>query len=242
MARSPKTLSLVLTGIAAAVCIGFGAWVFLSKENHKPTNSNSKENKEMSALLQSGAPNHLVRDNGSYNLIAVIDGAGANKQFISNLQVINVQRQGLGELRTKISAMPKSAAESEKAQLTKRAAEVEASLVKNMEFMTKSYGYSVQHNYLLIPLKANILEKGSDDEGKPSEDETKGKLVKTINSTEAYEHFEALRKEYSSSAAKEDEMTKADEAADTLKSEYGFDVKGNYILQITKGALYANVK
>jgi hypothetical protein len=91
-------------------------------------------------------------------------------------------------------------------------------------------------------VKANVLEKGMDDEGKASEDETKGTLVKAIGSTEEYEQFEALRKEYSEAAAEGGDEDKAAEAAEKLKSEYGFGVKGNYILQITKGALYANVK
>lgn len=194
----------------------------------------------MSTLVQSGVPNHLIRDDGSYSLIAVIDGAGANKQFISNLQVVNVQRQALGEIRTKIASMTKDS--EEKSQLIKRTGEIEASLVKNMEFMTKSYGYSIQHNYLLIPIKANILQKGKDDEGKFSEDETKATLMKSIHSTEAYEHFESLRQTYTKESAEGGDKAKADEAAAQLEAEYGFDVKGNYILQITKGALYANVK
>ncbi|MFD2257666.1 hypothetical protein ACFSSA_13365 [Luteolibacter algae] len=195
----------------------------------------------MSTLVQSGVPSHLVRDDGSYNLIAIIDGAGANKQFISNLQVINVQRQALGEIRTKVASLPKESAD-EKAQYTKRAAEIEASLVKNMEFMTKSYGYSIQHNYLLIPVKANILEKAKDEEGKPSDDETKATLVKNILSTEEYDHFEQLRQSYAKESGEGGDSAKAEEVAGQLKVDYSFDVKGNYILQITKGALYASVK
>lgn len=242
MNKKTKAKTFILTGIVATACIGFGAWALVSFNEKTKINSPLKENKEMSTLLQSGAPNHLVRDDGSYSLIAIIDGAGANKQFISNLQVINVQRQALGELRNKVSSMPKSATDSERSGLTKRAAEIEASLVKNMDFMTKSYGYSTDQNFLLVPLKANVLEKGKDEEGNFSEDETKGSLVKTINSTEAYEHFESLRAEYSAAAAEGGDTEKAEETAGALKSEYSFDVKGNYILQIIKGALYAKMK
>lgn len=236
--KIPNPWPLIVIGVAVA-CLAFAIWKFALSENNSLTTT-KKENKEMSALVQSGIPNHLVRDDGSYNLIAVIDGAGANKQFISNLQVINVQRQALGEIRTKLASLPKDS--EEKSQLTKRGGEIEASLVKNMEFMTRNYGYSIDHNYLLIPAKANILAKGMDDEGKPSEDETKATLVKSIGSTDAYEHFESLRQTYSKEAANGGDQEKADEAAELLKAEYGFDVKGNYILQITKGALYANVK
>lgn len=230
---------LIIGGILSLSGLGIGIWYFAINGNQSQNNSD-KANKDMSTLVQSGVPNHLVRDDGSYNLIAVIDGAGANKQFISNLQVVNVQRQALGEVRTKIASMPKDS--GEKTQLTKRADEIDASLVKNMKFMTKSYGYSVQHNYLLIPIKASILQKGKDVEGNFSDDESKASVVNDIISTEVYEHFESLRQTYSKNAAEGGDQAKANEAATQLLTDYDFDVKGNYILQITKGALYADVK
>lgn len=196
----------------------------------------------MPTPVQSGVPSHLVREDGAYNLVAAIDGPDANKQFIANLQVINAQRQALGEVTRKRTALPKNTPPEERAQLAGRAGEIEASLVKNMEFMTKSYGYSIHHNYLLIPLKANILEKSMAEDGKPSEDESLATLVKSIESTQAYEHFEALRTTYAKESREGGDPALAKDAADQLLADYGFKVQGNYILQIAKGALYASTK
>lgn len=192
--------------------------------------------------IPSGLPNHLIRDDGAYNLVASIDGAGANKQFIANLQAVNVQRHALGELTKKLTALPKTTPPDERSELARRAAEVEAELVKNMEFMTKSYGYTIHQNYLFVPIKANILKKSMTAAGKPNEDENSATLVKSIDSKEAYEHFEALRAKYVKEVGEGGDRAGAQEAADQLLSDYAFDVKGNYILQIAKGALYASNK
>jgi hypothetical protein len=217
--------------VSAAFLFPFIALLF-SPANHPPI--------IMPTPVQSGVPSHLVREDGAYNLVAAIDGPGANKQFIANLQVINAQRQALGELTRKLTALPKNTPSDERAQLSKRAGEIEAGLVKNMEFMTKSYGYSIHHNYLLIPLKANILEKSISEDGKPSEDESLATLVKSIESSQAYEHFEALRAAYARESREGGDPALAQDAAEQLLSDYGFKVQGNYILQISKGALYAS--
>lgn len=196
----------------------------------------------MPSLVPSGVPNHLVREDGAYNLVAAIDGPGANRQFIANLQIINAQRQALGEVTKKLSALPKNTPPAERKHLAERAGEIEASLVKNMDFMTKSYGYSIHHNYLLVPLKANILEKSLTAEGKPCDDEAHATLVSSIESTQAYEHFEALRAVYVKESGEGGNPTKAQEVADQLLSDYSFNVQGSYILQIAKGALYASVQ
>jgi hypothetical protein len=241
--RSPrltKNQGMVIALSSFIISLAVTPWCFLKI----PTRSQApnQESTDMPTLIQSGVPSHLVRDDGAYNLVAAIDGPGANKQFIANLQVINAQRQALGELTKKLTALPKNTPPEERTQLSKRAGEIEASLVKNMEFMTKSYGYSIHHNYLLIPLKANILEKSMTEDGKPIEDEALATLVKSIESTQAYEHFEALRATYVKESGEGGNPQSAQEAADQLLADYGFKVKGNYILQIAKGALYASVK
>lgn len=235
-----KNQGTVIAVSSFFVSIAAAPWTILqSPIFQEPFN---QESTDMPIPVPSGVPNHLVREDGSYNLVAAIDGAGANKQFIANLQVINAQRNALGELTKKLTALPKNTPPGERAQLVKRAGEIEASLVNNMEFMTKSYGYSIHHNYLLIPIKANILEKSLSSDGKPCDDETSATLVKSIESTQAYEHFEALRAAYTKESGEGGNPEIAQDAADQLLSDYGFKVKGNYILQIAKGALYASVK
>ena len=200
----------------------------------------------MAGIFQAGVPNHLVRDDGAYQLVAVIDGAGANRQFIANLQVINSQRQALGDFRSKIAALPKNSSKAESGDLEKKSKDVEALLTANMEFMKKNYGYSASDNYILIPLHAEILEKGNDDKGNVSEDAAHGKLVKVIDSTEGYERFERMRAQYLESLRKKDTDASSEETAkqcaEQLEREFAFKAGGNYILQIVKGVLYSKVK
>lgn len=216
-------------------------WERKKQETIKP-----QSNKDMAGIFQSGVPNHLVRDDGSYNLVAIIDGAAANRQFIANLQVINSQRQALGEFRAKIAALPKNAPQVASEDLGKKSKDVEALLTANMEFMRKNYGYSALDNYILVPLHAEILEKGKDEKGNVSEDAAHGKLVKVIDSTEGYERFERLRAQQIEALRKKDVDASTDEIAKQcaarLDEEFGFKAGGNYILQIVKGVLYSKVK
>lgn len=195
-----------------------------------------------------GAPERLVRDDGAYRLIAVIDGAEANKRFLANLQVVNAQRQALAGLRAKIAAPPApSAAGAAKADLEAQAKEIETRLTANLEFMVKNYGYSAQCNYILVPLRANLLEKARDSAGKVVEDDNRATLVKVLGSTGEYDAFESLRAQQIEAQHKKesggDDGGAADALAKRLSDEFGFRAGGgNYVLRIIKGALYSKVQ
>ena len=188
----------------------------------------------MTKILSHGTPQRLIRDNQSFQLVALIEGAGANAQFMQNLQVVGQQRQALAELQKKLSAAPSDELKGQIAQLEER-------LAKNLEFMGKHYGYSVQHNYLLAPVQSALLLKALDADGKPVEDEAKATLVAEFHTTEAYEELQALRHRAlaaGTDAARKDEFEKLKAE---LHEKFGFEVGKHYLLQVRKGALYATV-
>lgn len=195
----------------------------------------------MTKILSTGIPQRIVRDDQAFQLVALIEGAAANTQFISNLQVIGQQRRLLADARQQLEALPKSAVEAERTALQNQISQLDARLTLNMQFMTKTYGYSVEHNYLLVPVNAALLEKGVDAEGKPSEDEAKATLVAEFLTSESYDELQALRDRVGRLAA---DPAKADDLAAAralLKDKFGFDTAKHYILQVRKGALYASL-
>lgn len=199
----------------------------------------------MSTVITSGIAQRIVRDKSAFELIALIEGAAANKQFMTNLQVINQQRQLLGKARADEQRLPKNAKADERAKLAKIISDLEARVTLNMQFMTKNYGYSVSHNYLLVPVRAALLKKAVDGAGNTLEDEEISERVSELNSSEEYDQLQALRAKYSAlkagKAGKGAKETDAEELRKELFTRFNFDVDSHYILQILKGALYASV-
>jgi hypothetical protein len=196
----------------------------------------------MTKIISQGIPQRIIRDTQSFQLVAMIEGAAANTQFINNLQVLGQQRQLLADLEKKIAALPPTATTEERSTLKAQHIQLDAQVSKNLEFMTKHYGYSVKHNYLLSPVYSMLLRKAADDKGQPIEDESKATLVAELRTAEAYDELQYLRSKVgalASDASKKDELeaTKA-----TLKEKFDFDLNGHYILQVRKGALYATVE
>ncbi len=193
----------------------------------------------MTKIINHGIPPRIVRDQQAYQLVAVIEGADANTQFINNLQVIGQQRQLLAELGQKLASLPKTTSEAERAAVQQQLTELDARLTQNMQFMAKTYGYSVQNNYLLTPVQSVLLQKAVEADGKVSEDETKATLVAELQTAEAYDSLQQLRQKagvFGQDAAKaaDYEKVKAE-----LKETFGFEVTGSYFLKVRKGALYA---
>ena len=191
----------------------------------------------MTKILSHGTPQRLIRDNQSFQLVALIEGAGANAQFMQNLQVVGQQRQAHAELQKKLAAAPAADAEGLKFQL----AQLEERLTKNLDFMGKHYGYSVQHNYLLAPVQSALLLKALDADGKPIEDEAKATLVAEFHTTEAYEELQALRQRALAAGTDEARKDEFEKLKAELHEKFGFEVGKHYLLQVRKGALYATV-
>lgn len=195
----------------------------------------------MTKILSHGTPQRIVRNNQAFQLVAIIEGAPTNTQFIQNLQIVGQQRRALGELRKKLAALPKSSPVSEAQAIEAQIQQIDTRLTSNMEFMTKNYGYSVQHNYLLSPIQSALLLKALDDEGKPIEDEAKATLVAEFHTPEAYEELQSLRQRALALGADESKKDEFEQVKTELNEKYGFEVGKHYLLQVRKGALYATV-
>lgn len=195
----------------------------------------------MTKILSQGTPQRIVRNNQAYQLVAIIEGAPTNTQFIQNLQIVGQQRRALGELRKKLAALPKTSPVSEAQAIEAQIEQINTRLTSNMEFMTKNYGYSVQHNYLLSPIQSALLLKSIGEDGKPIEDEAKATLVAEFHTPEAYEELQNLRQRAIAIGSDPEKKEEFEKLKTELQEKYGFEVGKHYLLQVRKGALYATV-
>jgi hypothetical protein len=195
----------------------------------------------MTKILSHGIPQRIIRDTQAYQLVALIEGAAANTQFINNLQVLGQQRKLLAEGRQKLDALSATGTVEERAALQAQVLQIDALVTKNVQFMTQHYGYSLEQNYLLNPVFSVLLKKAVDEQGKPIEDEAKASLEAEFYTVESYDAFQALRQraaDLGGDAAKKEDY---DAIKAELLEKYAFDVQAHYILQVRKGALYATV-
>ena len=195
----------------------------------------------MTKILTQGVAQRIIRDNQSYQLVAIIDGAPANTQFINNLQVLGQQRRLLSEVHQKLASLPKSATAEERTALQTQLSQIDARVTLNMQFMTKNYGYSVSHNYLLVPINSALLKKAINEEGAPIEDEAKAQLVAEFHTAEAYDELQALRQRAVELGSNPEKAAEFSALKEQLKDKFDFEVGSHYILQVRKGALYATV-
>lgn len=195
----------------------------------------------MTKILNHGIPQRIVRDTQAFQLVALIEGAAANTQFINNLQVLGQQRKLLAEIRQKVAALPASATVEERAALQAQSLQLDNLVTKNVQFMTQHYGYSLEQNYLLNPVYSALLKKAVDENGKPIEDEAKSTLEAEFQTFEAYDAFQALRQRAQDLGSDETKKADYDAVKAELLEKYAFDVNSHYILQVRKGALYATV-
>jgi tyrosine-protein phosphatase YwqE len=195
----------------------------------------------MTKILNHGIPQRIIRDTQAFQLVALIDGAAANTQFINNLQVLGQQRKVLSEIRQRVAALPASATVEERAALQAQALQLDNLVTKNVQFMTQHYGYSLDQNYLLNPVDSALLKKAVDENGKPIEDEAKATVAAELQTFEAYDAFQALRQRAQDLGGDESKKSDYDAVKAELLEKYAFDVDSHYILQVRKGALYATV-
>lgn len=195
----------------------------------------------MTKILSSGVPQRIVRDTQAFQLVAIVEGAAANTQFINNLQVVGQQRRALAELREKAGSLAKSATADERSALQAQITQMDARLTTNMAFMVKNYGYSVKHNYLLLPVNSALLKKALNEAGAPLDDEAKATLVAEFHTSDSYDHLQALRHRAAILAQDSSKQAEFDEVKTELSEKYAFELNSHYILQVRKGALYATV-
>jgi|GEM_PF-5210250 len=195
----------------------------------------------MTKIISRVIPQHIIRGPQSFQLVAMIEGAAANAQFINNLQVLGQQRRLLGELSQKIAALPPMATPEQRTALETEQNQLTALVTSNLQFMTKHYGYSVKRDYLLSPLHSALLLKAVDDNGQPIEDAAKATLVAELRTAEAHDEMQTLRSKAAELAGDPAKAEEFEAAKAKLKEEFDFDITKHYILEVRKGALYSTI-
>jgi hypothetical protein len=174
----------------------------------------------------------IVRDDGAYELVAMLEGAEANQRFSEDLKKIGRQREELGRLEAQWKTAP--AGSSDRVAIDSSLTSVRKSLAANLDTMMKTYGYSVDANHTLVPLESELHQISVNGVSE---------RVREIRTPADYDRLQALRAQYEM-AAKSGDPASADAAAiaGQLKREFSFDVTGHYNIRIIKGALYRKVK
>ncbi len=165
----------------------------------------------------------LVNNDGSFELLAVIDGADANKQFVKNLDIVRAQKVVLKKLND----------ETEKTDETKqKIADIEKKLQENTDLMAKIYGYKADLDYIYIPARSALVKLVDD----------KKELIKKIESPKTHQKLQGMRSKYAELSKKDGESSaEAQALAAELLKEFNYDVKSKYEIEIGKGVLYRKV-
>lgn len=110
-------------------------------------------------------PQKLVR-------VATLNSVQANREFQTNVQLVQAQRQAAVELN---AAVEKESNAAKKKELKKKYDELVARLTENNAKMQKIYGFSLTRNYTLEIETAHIYMLVSDDEAAKIEKGQAGK-------------------------------------------------------------------
>ena len=113
-------------------------------------------------------PTKLVR-------VATLENAQANREFTANVQLVQAQRQAAVELQ---GAIGKEKDAKKKAELQKQLDAVMKKLNENNELMFKTYGFSINRNYIMEVERANIYLQVTDEEAAKLEQAAKAQPAK----------------------------------------------------------------
>lgn len=172
----------------------------------------------------------MVRDDGVFELISVIEGIQPNRRFQASLNLIDKQRELLHQAK---SNLKQNQEDPERLDAVEKLNDL---LQSNIAQMVETYGYSPNHNYILVPLEADLYEIMS---GKAER-----VRVSEIRSPAGYDRLQALRSSYEATAREEASNSKPSvkELAEQLQKEFSFNVGSDYNLEIRKGALYRKLE
>jgi hypothetical protein len=106
--------------------------------------------------------------------IATLPNAQANREFQSNVQYMQNERQKLLEAA---AAVEKEKDPKKKAELQKTADQLLAKLKDDNEKMTKAYGFSISRNYIMEIEVSNIYVVLTDEEAAKFDAEEKAKAA-----------------------------------------------------------------
>ena len=137
-----------------------------------------------------GVPATLEDPDGSYELVAVIEGEEANRRLTSSLQVIGGQRQRLLNLSRQYDGLPADSVK-QRELLAGEILTTRQTLTRNLQFVARNYGYSLKNEYRLIPHSASLFLISKTDGEKPTL-----KNVHNFTSAASYTEFRKMRDNY----------------------------------------------
>jgi len=208
-----------------------------------------------------GVSQTLVRPDGEYSLVAVIETAAANQKLARVLHVVKVQRGKRLQLQSEVEKLPADA-QQERSQLTGEIGKIEEALMKNLQFLQKDYGYNMKHDYSLVPIKSTLMRAGS-QKGSAAQE------VKQFGSVAEYQDFQQSMGAYKAQlnralqewgkdiapneegkkvipTAELQQLKKEDETlaclAAEIEAKYGINMDTRYTIQFQKSALYVKVQ
>lgn len=165
----------------------------------------------------------LVKNDGAFELLAVIDGADANQQFIKNLQIVKAQQMALKQLKDQNDKSDES---------KKKVEDLEKKLQENTAQMVKLYAYNPASDYIFVPVKSALVKTV----------DNKKQLIKRLDSPSEHNKLLAMRAKYAAAKKKDGENSaEAQELAKKLMQEFSCDVKSNCEVDVNKGALYRKI-
>jgi hypothetical protein len=157
--------------------------------------------KNVPAVLQDPA--------GNYQLVAVIEGEEANRKLTSSLQIVGAQRQRLLGLSRQYDQLP-AASIQQRELIAGEILKARQTLARNLQFMARNYGYSLQFNYRLVPHAASLLLITAGEDGKPASE-----LVHEFKNAASYERFQKMRDDYLLLSVDEAKKAAAQEATES---------------------------
>ena len=137
-----------------------------------------------------GVPATLEDPNGSYELVAVIEGEEANRRLTSSLQVIGGQRQRLLNLSRQYDGLPADSVK-QRELLAGEILTTRQTLTRNLQFVARNYGYSLKNEYRLVPHSASLFLISKTEGEKPTL-----KNVHEFTSAASYTEFRKMRDNY----------------------------------------------
>ncbi len=164
--RTPQITLYLMAGcalIAASNVTGAPADAGKKPETTKPARKvvNPRISPEDLAK-DKNVPVKLRHDLGDYTLVAVVEGKEANEHLTQSLKVVTAQRRYLGKLMKQFNETPANLPQQREVLAT-QINELKKTLLDNLKFMAKTYAYSLEYEYILVPHEAELILKTEKD-------------------------------------------------------------------------------
>src|SRR5688500_25846 len=118
------------------------------------------QNKDKAGKTAASAPAAATPQPTKLVRVATLENAQANREFTANVQLVQAQRQAALELQ---DAIGKEKDSKKKAELQKQLDAVMKKLNENNELMFKTYGFSINRNYIMEVERANVYLQVTDE-------------------------------------------------------------------------------